>query len=298
MPENLKTLRRRVRSIRTTKQITRAMEMVSAAKLRRTSQILNAARPYARTLQEMLGHLAESEEAASHPLFVTANPAAPALLVVITSDRGLCGSFNANLVRRADAWIREHEQNAEVYCVGRKGLDHFRRQNATIAGRITDLSGRVDTEAAARLTHELTELFLQGRYSSVYFLYAKYISNVANRPMIEKFLPIEPEGPEQAAGRKESHEGPYFSQVSYIMEPDPPSVFAALVPKYLNSRILILLAETFTSEHAARMMAMNNATSNSEELIDTLTLRLNKLRQNAITKEMLEIVGGAEALGG
>jgi len=297
MPENLKTLRRRVRSIRTTKQITRAMEMVSAAKLRRTSHVLSRTRPYAGTLQEMLAHLAESEEAASHPMFQR-KPAGRGLLVVITSDRGLCGSFNANLLRTAERWIRQQDdRKVDLYCVGRKGLDHFRRAKASIVGHLTDLGGRLDPERAIQFTAELIQLYKEKDYSSVHVVYAKYISNVLNRPTAEMFLPIDPEAL-TGTGKAAEGAGRYHEAKSYLLEPSPAAVFKALVPKYLNSKIMILLAETFTSEHAARMMAMNNATSNSEELINTLTLRLNKLRQAAITKEMLEIVGGAEAQKG
>ncbi len=297
MPENLKTIRRRVRSVRTTKQITRAMEMVSAAKLRRALQVLNALRPYSRTLQEILAHLSESEQALAHPLFGRGERKEPPLLVVLSSDRGLCGSFNSNLLRAADHWTRARQgQPVELYCIGRKGLDHFRRAKATIIGHLTDLGGKVDQAKATRLADELIQRFLGGRNGSIHVVSARFISNVVNRPAVEKLLPIDPEALLKKPTGEFPAVGRFQIKKSYLLEPSSADVFTALVPKYLRSRILIQLAETFTSEHSARMMAMNNATSNSEELIDTLTLRLNKLRQAAITREIIEVVSGAQAL--
>ncbi len=299
MPENLKTIRRRIRSVRTTKQITRAMEMVSAAKLRRAHQILDALRPYSRTLQEILAHLSESQEAQAHPLFGRGEREGPPLLVVLTSDRGLCGSFNANLLRTADRWIRARQgAPVELYCAGRKGHDFFRRAKANIIGHLTDLGGKVDQAKAATLAEDVIQRYLDRRNGSIHVVYARFVSNVVNRPMVEKLLPIDPEALLKKPAREILPLGRFHVEKSYLLEPSPAQVFSALVPRYLRSRILIHFAETFTSEHAARMIAMNNATSNSEELINTLTLRLNKLRQAAITKEMLEIVGGAEALKG
>jgi len=318
MPENLKSLRRRIRSVRTTKQVTRAMEMVSAAKLRRAQSILQSARPYAGKMREILHHLAETPEASTHPLFSERPEGDPALIVLFTSDRGLCGSFNANLIHCAEEWVDSHRARGgaspDLICVGRKGADAMRRAGASILRAITDLSGRVDASVARSLAAELADLFLQRPYSSVQLVYADFISNVQNRPAIEQFLPVrissaDPIGP----GRKSLAETsaaptlpasfaghPVFAEAppSYLLEPTPSALFSQIVPQYLYSRIFIVMAEAMTSEHSARMMAMNNATSNCEELLNSLTLRMNKARQSAITKEMLEIVSGAEALKG
>lgn len=298
MPENQKTLRRRIRSVRTTQQITRAMEMVSAAKLRRASHTLASARPYAAKLQQLLEHLSNTAEADQHPLFAVPRADAPDLLVVFCSDRGLCGSYNANLLRIAESWIRTREGHpVDVYCVGRKAADHFRRIQAPVVGQRTDLGGRVEMAEAKALAEDLSGRFLSHPYRSVHLVFARFVSNVVNRPVVETFLPLSAAGPVVGTSARAVFTESIGSRV-YYLEPSPREVFTALLPHYLQARIHIVLAESFTSEHSARMMAMNNATNNCEELGTYLTLKMNKARQAAITKEMLEIVSGAEALKG
>ncbi len=315
MPENLKTLRRRIRSIKTTRQVTRAMEMVSAAKLRRAQNTLQNARPYAAKLQEALRHLAEAPEAAEHPLFReraaggrSAEP--PILLALFTADRGLCGGFNANLIRLAEERLaRRRNPGDQLLCAGRKGLDHFRRAGRAPLDAGLELQGRVSEEAARRLARRITELYLEGPFAAVEFVFAEFVSNAVNRPEAARLLPVRIEAAPAAAAPSLPSRPPtasslrraaprYHAQAPYLFAPGPAAVLERLIPQYLYSRVFILLAESITSEHAARMLAMNNATRNCEELVDTLTLRMNKARQAAITKEITEIVGGAEALKG
>ncbi len=293
MPETLKALRRRVRSIASTKQITRAMEMVSAAKLRRAQAVLMAGRPYARKLQELLAYLAESEATAGHPLFAERDPRR-SLMVVFTADRGLCGAFNANLIRLVEQELsRPGETTWELYCVGRKGADYFRRRRWPIARVWQGLSGRPDVAVADAIMGDLVERFLTGQADAIWLYYQTFVTMAVFRPRMEKFLNLEAAALRGAAQPGASQER---AAREYLLEPSASAVFDALLPRYLSSKIYITMAEVFTSEHSARMIAMNNATKNCEELVDTLTLRLNKARQAQITRELIDIVGGAEAV--
>jgi len=286
--EILRNLRRRVRSIRNTMQVTRAMAMVSAAKLRRAQTALAAAHPYAEKIRELLARVAASVSGELvHPLFARRDERR-IVLVLFTSDRGLCGAFNANIIRQAEQFLAQlHEETAEIYCVGKRGRDFFRRHGGTIFREIVDLGGRVDFPTARKIASQLQEYYSIGATDAVYLCYNAPISAVLARGRIEKFLPLDP----VAMGWTEA-----VRATEYIFEPSREEVFAQLLPRYCESRIYAVLAETLTAEHSARMVAMNNASKNCEELIDALTLRMNKARQASITKEIGEIMGGAEAL--
>lgn len=288
--ESLKTLRRRVRTVRNIKQITRAMEMVSAAKLRRAQTTLLAARPYARKLQELLANVAAGSSLAANPLF-RERAGRRRILVVFTADRGLAGSFNVNLARAAEEFM-ESDPAAQwrLLCVGRRGRDHFAHRGAEIVETVTGLGGQADSAQATRLAARLRELFLVGEVDTIHLLYARFVSTVVNHPLAVQFLPMTPDAL-QAEGAPAAG-----APVDYIVEPSPQAVFDQLLPRYLSSRIYITMAEQAASEHSARMVAMNNATKNCTDLGDQLTLKLNKARQGSITKELLDIVGGAEAL--
>jgi F-type H+-transporting ATPase subunit gamma len=290
MAENVKALRRRLRSIRNTKQITRAMEMVSAAKLRRAQDLLLAGRPYAGKLQEFLGRLASSEDA-TDPLFEQ-RPVRRRLLVLLTADRGLAGSFNAQIVKRAEAYLVANP-GTDLMCVGRKGYEYFRSRRWKIVSAVTDLAGKVSAERAVAIADRLVESFLSGEVDEVILMFNSFVSTMVYRPTTEKLLPLDPAAllanyAPSAAGKK----------IDYLLEPTPERVLANLLPRFVRSKVYISLAETFTAEHSARMIAMSGATKNCEELIESVSLRMNKARQAAITKEILEIVGGAEALKG
>lgn len=290
MPENLKALRGRIKSINSTKKITRAMEMVSAAKLRKTEGIMKAARPFMERIQALLGRLAQSTFAQENALFQKSETGVP-LLVVFTSDRGLAGAFNTNILKAA---VKELKANPalKVFVIGRKGRDFMRRfHKDRIYKELTDLNGSLEGKVTDAIGDELLNGFLDGRFSQVELLYPHFVSTATNRPVVERYLPLEAE----KFGVDPSQAG---KSIDYILEPSPERVFEALMPRFLKSKIYLTLAETYTSEHSSRMLAMNNATKNSNELGGRLTLRLNKARQAAITTEIIEIVGGAEAQKG
>lgn len=290
MPENLKALRGRIKSINMTKKITKAMEMVAASKLRKTEGIMKASRPFLLKIQTLLGRLAQSEKAKENPLFQ--KPAGGIhVVVVFTSDRGLCGAFNANILKLA---ARELNANPElkVIVLGKKGSAYFRRYyKSRVIAEYVDLGGVVDGKFTDMVGDKLVEGFLHGEYQSVKLLFPRFISSSTNRPMVEQFLPLEAE----AFGVADADPG---KSIDYILLPSPERVFEAILPRFLKSKIYITLAETMTSEHSSRMLAMNNATKNCTTLASTLTLRLNKARQSAITTEIIEIVSGASALSG
>lgn len=293
MAENVKSLRRRLRSIKNTKQITRAMEMVSAAKLRRSQDLLLAGRPYASKLQELLGRLAGSATA-SHPFFEKRD-VKRRVLVLVTADRGLAGSFNAQLIKRAEQFLKESDKPVDLVCIGKKGYDHFKSRQWNIVFSITDFGGKLSYERTNEVAERVSNLFLDGDADEIFVLYNAFISMLVYRPTLEQMLPLDPEALlAQAAEATATAE----SAGEYLMEPSPDVVFSSLLPRYINSKMYIVMAETFTAEHSARMVAMSAATKNCSELIDQVSLAMNKARQAAITKEILEIVGGAEALNG
>jgi F-type H+-transporting ATPase subunit gamma len=290
MPQSLKVLRRRIRSIGNTRQITRAMEMVSAAKLRQAQRALMEARPYARHLQTLLGRLAPVAEVAGHPFFAPRS-VKRASLVIFTSDRGLCGSYNAAIIRQAEEQLKEHRLGTlELVCVGRAGFDHFSKRNWPVAAKYADMAGRLDRKKSDAAADFICDRFLSGGTDEVYLLYNTFVSTADYRPTYEKFLDLDQSALMRNAPAEER------VALDYIFEPGRERVFDRLVPAYLHSKIFITLAEALTSEHSARMLAMNNATKNCEDLTNSLTLSMNKARQSAITKDLIDIVGGAEAL--
>lgn len=291
MAENVKALRRRLRSIKNTKQITRAMEMVSAAKLKRAQDVLLAARPYAGKLQELLGRLAGSA-AATHPLFEK-RTSGKRILVLVTADRGLAGSFNAQLIKAAEQTLRNWTEPTELVCVGKKGYDYFKSRQWPINVAITDIGGKLSSERSNDVAERLQELFLSSYAQDVYVLYNAFVSTMVFRPTLEKLMPLDPEA--LLANAPSTAKG---ATGEYLLEPDADLVFSSLLPRFIRSKIYIVLAETFAAEHSARMVAMSGATKNCQELIESVSLAMNKARQASITKEILEIVGGAEALKG
>jgi len=280
---SLRDIQRRIRSVESTRQITKAMQMVAAAKLRRAQQRVESARPYAHKMQEMLQSLAGAAAGLNHPLFEVRDVRRQAL-VLFTSDRGLCGSYNANLIRRASTLMREGDpQSWLLIPVGKKGYDWFKSRPYPIGERYLDWQGNLDFERVRVITRDLLGLFEREEVDRVHVLFTQFISTVSYRITLEQFLPIEPpEGTPQVD--------------EYIFEPTAADIFSRLLPSYALTRVQTALAEALASEHGARMFAMSNATKNAGEMIDTLTLKYNKARQASITTEMLEIVTGAEAL--
>ncbi len=292
MAENVKSLRRRLRSIKNTKQITRAMEMVSAAKLRRAQDLLMAGRPYASKLQELLGRLAGSATA-SHPFFEK-REVTRRTLVLVTADRGLAGSFNAQLIKRAEQFLAETDKPVELICIGKKGYDYFKSRQWNIRLAITDFNGKLTHERTSEVAEQIAEMFVSGSTDEIFVLYNSFVSMLVYRATLEQMLPLDPEAL-LAQAEDSANKG---ATGDYIMEPSGDVVFSSLLPRYINSKMYIIMAETFTSEHSARMVAMSAATKNCSELSEKVSLAMNKARQAAITKEILEIVGGAEALNG
>ncbi len=284
----LRDLRRRIRSVQGTQQITKAMEMVAAARLRRAQAKVESSRPYAYKMQAMLDNVTRASASLDHPLFEK-REVKKVGIVVVTSDRGLCGSYNNNVISEAERLRKCYEPDqVSLILVGKKGHTYYSKRVCEIVLRYLDMGAVLDLTQVRRITDDLVSLFLSGEVDEIYFVYTRFISAVSHKVVTEKFLNIE------SQVRAEDRKG----QVDYIFEPDPERIFSSLLPSYCMTRVLMALAESFASEHAARMISMSAATKNAEEMIDDLTLVMNKLRQASITKEMLEITTGAEALKG
>ena len=280
---SLRDIKRRIRSVQSTQQITKAMEMVSAAKLRKAQSRVEAARPYGLKMQQMLESLASAAAGLNHPLFEE-REVKTTLLVLFTSDRGLAGSYNSNIIRTAQRYLHKAAPGSvHLGIIGKKANEYFKRRPYPIEFAITDLGGNVDLVRTRQLANDITDKFYHGQVDEVRLLYTRFVSMVNYKITLERFLPIEkPAGVE--------------GNVDYIFEPDADHIFSSLVPRYCVTKILQAMLESFASEQGSRMMAMGNATKNAEEMIDHLTLVRNKARQSAITKELLDIVGGVEAL--
>jgi len=280
----LRDIKRRIRSVKSTQQITKAMEMVAAAKLRRAQARVLATRPYARAMDAMLENLSATAAEVGHPLF-TPRPVKKRLVVVIGADRGLCGSYNAGLFRAMEAFLRSADgRGTDLFLLGRKARDYFKRRAYPVLEVRTDLPPEARLETAQALSARLQELFLEGVVDAVDLEYTQFVSVMSRKVVREPFLPI-------TASQKNA--GP---TKNYIFEPAPEKLLAELLPRYATTKLLQALAESLASEHSARMVAMSSARKNAGELIDALVLRRNRLRQAIITKEIAEIVGGAEAL--
>jgi F-type H+-transporting ATPase subunit gamma len=286
----LQDIRRKIGAVKKTQQITKAMNMVSAAKLRGAQQRMEGFRPYAQSFAMMLGNMAGRVEPEIHPFFTPAADVTRVGLVLMTADRGLCGSFNVNLINQAVKFIREKEaQGIEVslVCVGRKGRDFFRRRKREMLASYVDVWGKFDFSNAVTVAREVMNAFLSGAVQEVHLVHAKFVNMAIQRPRLVQLLPIQPG---EAAAEAPSME--------YLFEPPMEQFLEYLLPKYINVQVYHGFLENSASEHAARMTAMDNAQSNCKEMITQLTLVMNKARQAAITRELMDIVGGAEALKG
>jgi F-type H+-transporting ATPase subunit gamma len=289
----LRDIRNKISAVKKTQQITKAMNMVSAAKLRGAQQRMEGFRPYAQAFSLMLGNMAGRVEPDIHPFFQKTEPVTRVGLVLMTADRGLCGSFNVNLINTAVKFMREKEAagiEVSLICVGRKGRDFFRRRKTEIAAQYVDVWNKFDFSNAVTVAREIMSTFLTGQVQEVHLIYATFVNMAIQRPKMVQLLPIqqaEEEAAEAAAATME-----------YLFEPPMEQFLEFLLPKYINVLVYHGFLENSASEHAARMTAMDNAQSNCKEMITQLTLVMNKARQAAITKELMDIVGGAEALKG
>jgi F-type H+-transporting ATPase subunit gamma len=265
------------------------MEMVAAAKLRRAQQRVEQAKPYAKKLEHMLSQLAAGATGEiMHPYFEV-RPVKKVTLVVICSDRGLCGSFNSNIIRRADAWLAKHADVAvEIVAIGKRANDYYKRRKWPIVAFYGDWGGVLNYDKARDITYLLTDRFVTGQTDQIEMIYTRFLSTVRYQLVTEPYLPIP----------KPEVKGDDKSKAEYIFEPNPEQIYGALMPGYAAAKTVTALVESFASEHGSRMIAMGAATKNAGEMINTLTLDYNKARQAQITKELLEVVAGADALKG
>jgi F-type H+-transporting ATPase subunit gamma len=288
---SLLDLRRRIRAVKSTQQITKAMKMVSASKLRRAQERLVSARPFATEMLRVLNGLAARVEPDAHPLLET-RPASsgPTMLIVITADRGLAGSFNANVVKGANNFIAKDNPSDGVALglVGRKGREFFVRRGFDVRYEAINIFMKLEYAEARKIAEAAIEEFTSGRVSSVYLVYNEFKSIMTQRVALERLLPI----PKLEIEASSQH----GQQVDYLFEPGPEQILGSLLPRHVETQIWRALLESAASEHAARMTAMDAATRNSSEILDSLTLYMNKVRQAAITREIIEVVSGAEAL--
>ena len=278
-------LRRRIRSVKNTQQITKAMKMVSAAKLRRAQEAMMAGRPYSAKLMEVLASLATRANPEDHPLLKVKGDQNVELMVV-TADKGLCGSFNANLIKGALHFLDERRNyNLSLHLIGRKGVDYFRKRKYIVTNQYTNIFRQVRFEDAKEIANKTIRAYTEGDLDAIYIVYNEFKSMLSQRIILKRLLPLE-RLPEPTAEQT----------LEYIYEPDPETIFDKLIPHYLEIQIYQALLESSAAEHAARMSAMEAATENAKEMIDSLTLTMNKIRQAAITKEIIEVVSGAEGL--
>lgn len=293
---SLLDMRRRIRSVKNTQQITKAMKMVSAAKLKRAQDRVVAARPFANKMMEILSELAtQSSDTYSHPL-LDARGDQKYLIILVTADKGLCGGFNANLIKAAQAFMKEHsDKEIEMIPVGRKGKDFFVRRGVKFREEFIGLTGkgRVDYTEAMEVAHTVIEQFTEDEtIDKVFLIYSEFKTVLSQRAVVDQILPVARTTNE--AG-DESASSPVVSTVDYIYEQPPEQIFGSLLPKLIETQIFRAMLESVASEQGSRMTAMDSATKNAGDLIGSLTLNMNRIRQAAITKEIIEVVSGAAA---
>ena len=284
----LRDIQRRIRSVQSTQKITRAMKLVAAAKLRRAQERILAARPYANKMAELLGNLvsaADAGEGVSHPL-LEQREGPRRLIVIITADRGLAGAFNSNVLRNSLAFVRTSNATAlTLVVVGRKARDYYRRRPYTVKRDMIGFWDRLAYSHACELADMFIAQYLEGEVDEVHLIYNEFRSVALQRPVRQQLLPIPKSEADTAA-----------APVDYIYEPSAPAILADLLPRHVRMQVFRALMESLAGEYGARMTAMEAATKNAKEMIDILTIQYNKARQEKITKELLDIVGGAEAL--
>ncbi|WHZ17352.1 MAG: ATP synthase gamma chain [Nitrospira sp.] len=291
---SLQSLRRKIAAFKNTQKITKAMKMVAAAKLKRSQDRILSARPYAHKMRGVLGNLSRRVNRSAHPLLQKREGRKVEVLVV-TSDRGLCGGFNGNIVRKSAEFVRQCEARGlqvALSIVGRKGRDYFRRRPWPIRQEWTGVFDKLSFEHAIDIGGDLTDQFVKGTFDELYVVYNEFKSAIQQRVIVEKLFPVDaavefgaiPSASEETTGG------------SYLYEPDEAELLSVLVPKHFQVQAFRILLESAAAEHGARMAAMDGATRNAGQLIKKVTLYYNKTRQAAITKELMDIVGGAEAL--
>ncbi|MEA3464407.1 MAG: ATP synthase F1 subunit gamma [Thermodesulfobacteriota bacterium] len=285
---SLKDIKKRIGSVKNTQQITKAMKMVAAAKLRRAQESVVAARPYANKMQDVLTSLATREIESDHPLLENREKKR-ALVVVMTADRGLCGGFNSNIIKAAEKFVKEQAEGFEDYSlriIGRKGNDVLKRRPDLVIDKVYEnLTGHITYATAALLGREIVEDYIDEKYDAVFVIYNRFFSVLSQEVTTTQLLPVQPQQVE---------DGAYVAD--YIYEPSSEEVLKSILPKYIEVQIFRALLESVASEHGARMSSMDSASKNAAEMIDKLTLQYNRARQAAITSELMEIISGAESI--
>jgi F-type H+-transporting ATPase subunit gamma len=288
---NVRDLRRRIRSVGNTMQLTRAMKMVSAAKLRRSQEAMVRARPYADAQRRILLSLARRAKGETHPLLADRGDRRVEL-VVMSGDKGLCGSFNANIIRRAQGFLDERAAGGDaeitLHLVGKKGVDYFGRRWYAIHKRYVDAFRAVSFATAREIADDLIGRFTEAHLDAIYLVYNEFKSAISHRVVAQRLLPLGDLEDEEREGETDSLE--------YIYEPDATTLLRRLLPQYVETQVYRAMLESSAAEHGARMSAMDSATRNAEEMIRTLTLHMNRVRQASITTEIIEVVSGAQAL--
>lgn len=278
----IRDIRRRIRSVSNMQQITKAMKMVAAAKLRKSQEKVVASRPYSKQIQDVLSRLVQAQTDVSHPL-LEKRPVKKVGYILVTADRGLCGGFNTNLIRMTRGLLEENKDvKIGLVAVGRKGSDFFGKGRADVLSSFTGLGDNPDYGTAKSIAQEVIKMYTSGELDEVYLIYSKFVSVLTQEPTMHKLLPVEASN-EKVSGL-------------YIFEPEPQQMLESLLPRYIESQLFNALLESKAGEMGAKMTAMDSATENAKEMIAKLTLAMNRARQAAITKEISEIVGGAAAL--
>jgi F-type H+-transporting ATPase subunit gamma len=283
--QSIRVIRRKLRSVNNIRKITRAMEMVSAAKLKKVQERLMELRPYADKIKELVEGLLGTSQV-RHPLLMPRERIQSVGVILITADKGLCGAFNSNMLRFFENFLESQRTPIEAIAIGRKGMEFLRKQRIRIISSYTNIPTEVPFDQVRKIIQEMIGPFERGLLDEVYIFYTEYINALTFKPRMLKFLPVE----------KERLEKRKLFPEEYIFEPHVSLILERLLPRYIQTSFHRILLESFSSEHAARMNAMRNATENADELIESLTLTFNKARQAGITKELLDIIGGAEAL--
>lgn len=288
---SLLDLRRRIRAVRSTQQITKAMKAIAASRLRKAQERILTARPFARQMRRVLSGLAGQVDTLAHPLLAQRTPDSsgrPTLLIAITADKGLCGGFNTNIVKEVGSVITNtHQRQVSLGLVGRKGRDFFGKRNFDIRFELINIFAQLDYRHAQAIGRAAIEAFVEDRFQSVLLVYNEFTSVLQQRVVVDQVLPITP---------IQCPEGEAKLFLDYLYEPDPVSIFDTLIPRHVEIQCYRALLESAAAEHAARLTAMEAASNNATEMIEDLTLYMNKVRQATITREIIEVVSGAEAL--
>ena len=302
---SLRDIRNRIASVRNTQQVTRAMKMVAAAKLRRAQEAIFAARPYAYKMGEIISHLKSQLDPTSHPLIQPRGESRAVLLIVVTSDRGLAGAFNSNLIKLAEQTIRERfgdlhaSGNVTLVCVGKKCHDHFRKRGYRLVGNFRGVFDNLTFDVARDVSKLAREGYEADEWDEVHLIYNEFRNTIAQNRIVEPLLPIPAEQFLTPVMEDEVHRDANVKEgahIDYIFEPGAQHILEALIPLYLGYEVWRALLESNAAEQGARMVAMDSATNNADELLSNLRLKYNRARQDAITRELIEITSGADAL--